>query len=109
MQSLRFVCAGALVASLASAQLTLTSGNLGFTTGALSATSQTPRSLDLLGDPLQVDHGFEHWWYFRIAGDAAETSLRDIGGVVSNTSANGEHGDHGEQTRRARRATQEPR
>lgn len=64
------------------AQFTITDANLSVTTGALSATSQSPRSLSLLADALAVDHAFEHWWYYRVAGDTSESALRSVGTVT---------------------------
>ncbi|MFK7740009.1 MAG: hypothetical protein AB8H80_06760 [Planctomycetota bacterium] len=93
MRTIRYVGCGILLAAALPAQITLSSGNLGFTTADPSATSQLPRSMDLVADALQVDQGFEHWWYFRVAGDTMETALRDVGGLASSVSASGEHGD----------------
>lgn len=73
------------VASLSSAlcaQLTISDGNMSFTTGALSATSHSPRAADLRADALAINHAYEHWWYYRIVGDSRESALRDIGPVT---------------------------
>lgn len=70
-----------LTASLSAQSLTIFEGNTRFATTDASATALTPRAFDLRGDALGTDHGFEHWWYFRLAGDAAETPLRSAGGV----------------------------
>jgi len=79
----------AAVAAALPAQLTITDGNMSATTDALSATSQSPRSFDLLADALAVNHAYEHWWYYRVAGDTSESALRLVGtvneGVVGTT------------------------
>jgi hypothetical protein len=71
------VCAAILVfAAAVPAQLTISDGNMNVVTGALSPTSNTPCTLQLRADALQINHAFEHWWYYRIAGDSQETALR---------------------------------
>ncbi len=85
------MAAAALFAVALPAQLTVTDGNMNVVTGALSATAQTPRSLALRADALAVDHGGEHWWYYRVAGDTSESSLRNVGGVTEGIV--GEHVD----------------
>lgn len=73
--------AALLAASLSAQTLTVFEGNTRFASSAASATAATPRTFDLRGDALATDHGYEHWWYFRVAGDATETPLRSVGGV----------------------------
>jgi hypothetical protein len=80
-----------LLAAAVPAQLTVTDGNMNVTTGALSATAQTPRTLALRADAIAVDHGVEHWWYYRVAGDTREFALRNLGGVTEGIV--GEHVD----------------
>jgi hypothetical protein len=87
----RTLLGASLLAAALPAQLTISDGNTGIVTGALSATLQTPRSLALRADALGVDHGFEHWWYYRVAGDTREWSLRNVGAVTEGTI--GEHAD----------------
>jgi hypothetical protein len=87
----RCLSLAALVVALP-AQIALSDGNMSATLGALSATSQLPPDLSLKGDALATEHGFQHGFYYRVAGDTREFSLRDIGGVVSGTVA-GLHGD----------------
>lgn len=66
---------------------------MGFSLGSLSATSQLPRTANLVSDALNTDHLFEHWWYFRVAGDTRETALRDVGGTSRSGASNGTHLD----------------
>lgn len=72
----------ASLSSLSAQTLTIAEGNTRFSTAAASATSLSPRTFDLRGDALAIDHGYEHWWYFRVAGDAQEMPLRSNGGVT---------------------------
>ncbi|HEB53797.1 MAG TPA: hypothetical protein ENI87_11145 [bacterium] len=81
-----------MLAAAVPAQLTLTSGNLVFESADPAVASHSPRALDLLSDPLQIDHGYEHWWFYRLAGDTREYSLRDVGGLGGGA-LNSEHGD----------------
>jgi hypothetical protein len=73
--------------------LNLTDGNLAVSVANASLTSQLPRTFDLRGDALAIDHGWEHQWYFRIAGDAREFALRSLGGVTQAVVAPGVHAD----------------
>jgi hypothetical protein len=81
MHFTRCLLAAASLAAAVPAQLTLTDGNLDAVFGALSATSHLPPAFELRADALAVNHAFQHGWYFRVAGDTREFSLRDIGGV----------------------------
>lgn len=83
----------ALTATLAAQALTVTDGNMVATTGVLSATAQTPRSFDLKADALATDHGFEHWWFYRVAGDTREFALRNIGPVAGSVASFLTHAD----------------
>ncbi len=80
LHHLVIVAAGLTAAAVA--QATITDGNMKVTYGALSPTSQSPRSFALFGDALAIDHGFQSGWYYRIAGDTREFSLRNVGGVT---------------------------
>jgi len=71
-----------LSAALSAQALTIADGNMSFTTGVLAAVSHSPPTADLRSDPLAVDHAFEHGWFYRVAGDARELSLRNIGPVT---------------------------
>ena len=75
------------------AQLTIADGNMNLVTGALSPTSQSPCTLQLRADALQLNHAFEHWWYYRIAGDAQEFALRNVGTVTQGTTPAADHLD----------------
>ncbi len=76
------VSAACLSAALTAQSLTVSEGNMIVTTGSLSAALHEPRVFDLKADALVTDHGYEHQWYYRIAGDTRELSLRNIGGVT---------------------------
>lgn len=76
-----FTTAALLTAAVSAQALTIVDGNMTMTTGALSATSHSPRAFALRADALATDHGFEHWWYYRVAGDTRESALRDLGPV----------------------------
>jgi hypothetical protein len=82
MNALRTLVALAGIAVAMPAQSTIYDGNMNAVFGALSATSQMPRSLQLRSDALAIDHGFQAGWYYRVAGDTREFSLRNIGGVA---------------------------
>lgn len=73
--------AAALSAALAAQSLTITDGNMSMTTGALSSSSQSPCGFALAADALGTNHAYEHWWYYRVAGDTRENALRAIGPV----------------------------
>lgn len=75
------------------AQILLTDGNLRFRTDAPAIGSHAPCALDLRCDATNVDHGFEHWWYYRVAGDTREFSLRAIGPLTSGVTPSNDHGD----------------
>jgi hypothetical protein len=81
-----------LLASLP-AQLALTDGNMNVVVGPLSATSQAPRGLQLRSDAIAINQGYEHWWYYRVAGDTREFSLRNLGGVTSGVVSQNDHAD----------------
>lgn len=93
MSCSRLLSVAALSAALAAQSLTITDGNMLFTTAALSATSHTPRGADLKADPLAIDHAFEHWWYYRVAGDAREFSFRAVGPVAGGVTPFLSHSD----------------
>lgn len=80
-----------IVAGVSAQSLTLVDGNMSVTTAQPPATSQTPPSFDLLSDALAINQGYEHWWYYRVNGDASESALRSVtsGGV----STAGDHAD----------------
>jgi hypothetical protein len=78
----RFVLVAAGLTAAAAAQVTILDGNMKVTYGPLSPTSQAPRAFSLFGDALAIDHGWESGWYYRIAGDAREFALRNVGGVA---------------------------
>ncbi|MEO6596136.1 MAG: hypothetical protein ABIP94_15420 [Planctomycetota bacterium] len=81
-----------LIVSLPSQALTIVDGNMNVVTGAL-ATTQSPASLVLSADAIGQNHAFEHWWYYRVAGDTRENSLRNIGTIVSGVTASLNHLD----------------
>ncbi len=87
------LCATDLSVAIPAQALTLSDGNMNFVTGILSATAQTPRTLALRADALAINHGFEHWWYYRIAGDPREFSFRNLGGVTSSVAPSNDHAD----------------
>lgn len=93
VSKLRCVVVAGCLAVTVPAQLTLTDGNVVYATANPSQVSQQPRPFDLVGDPLQVDHGFEHWWYYRVGSDTREFALRDVGGLVGGVLPGGGHGD----------------
>lgn len=75
--------AACLTAAISAQAITVTESNMVVTTAGLSATSHQPPLFDLKADALLTDHAFQHGWYYRVAGDARELSLRNIGGVVT--------------------------
>lgn len=83
----------ALLACALPAQILLTDGNLQFRTEGLDLVLHTPRTLDLRCDATNTDHGFEHWWYYRVAGDTREFSFRNLGPVTSGVTPGNDHGD----------------
>jgi hypothetical protein len=82
-----------LLTALSAQQMVLSDGNMNFATTDPSLVSQLPRALNLRADALAIDHGFEHWWYYRVAGDPAELALRSLGGVTNQVTPNNDHGD----------------
>jgi hypothetical protein len=88
----RLLAFGLLAISLP-AQIQLTDGNLQFRTDALDPVSHLPRTMDLRCDATTTDHGFEHSWYYRVAGDLREFSFRAIGPVTSGVTPSNDHGD----------------
>ncbi|MCR9247739.1 MAG: hypothetical protein NXI31_22150 [bacterium] len=80
-------------ASLAAQSLTISEGNLAFTTGAPAMTSHAPPTADLRSDALATDHAFQHGWYYRVAGDTREFALRDIGPTSGGVTAFLTHAD----------------
>jgi hypothetical protein len=93
MKFSRLVPISIAIAAVLPAQVTLTDGNTVFTSADPSLVAQTPRTFDLRADALAVDHGFEHWWYYRVSGDPAELALRSLGGVTGGVVAGNEHAD----------------
>ena len=75
------------------AQLTILDGNMNVVTGALSPTSQNPCTLQLRADAVQINHAFEHWWYYRVAGDTQEFALRSVGTVNQGITGTSDHLD----------------
>jgi hypothetical protein len=93
---LRTTDVGAAILAFAAAvpaQLTIADGNTNLVTGALSSTSHNPCTSQLRADAVQVNHAFEHWWYHRIAGDAQEFALRNLGTVTQSTTPASDHVD----------------
>jgi len=87
-------CAAILVfAAVVPAQLTISDGNMNVVSGALSPTAQTPCTLQLRSDATLVNHAFEHWWYYRVAGDTQEFALRNVGTVTQGITAASDHLD----------------
>jgi len=81
--TIRFLVSAAAISVAASAQaLNFFDGNMNVTTGALFAVSHSPPLFDLAADGLAISHGYEHGWYYRVAGDPREYSLRNIGPVT---------------------------
>lgn len=94
MTQYRLSCAAIALAAVVPAQsMTLVDGNLNVVVGALSATSQLPPSFALRADALAINHGFQHGWYYRVAGDTRESSLRSVGGVTQAVVAGNDHAD----------------
>ncbi len=91
--SSKAIASALALAAVVPAQLTIADGNMNVVTGVLSAAAQTPRTLDLSGDALAINHGFEHWWYYRIVGDPREWSLRNLGPVSEGVTASLDHLD----------------
>lgn len=91
---LRFpVVVAALSAALSAQALLISEGNLRVTTGAPQASSHNPVSLQLRADAIGANHAYEHWWYYRIAGDSRESSLRAIGPVSGGVPSHLTHAD----------------
>ncbi|HEX6813894.1 MAG TPA: hypothetical protein VF384_19890 [Planctomycetota bacterium] len=88
----RVVASALALAVVVPAQLIISDGNMNVVTGTLPAT-QVPTTFDLRGDTLALDHGFEHSWFFRIAGDTREWSLRNVGPVTQGVTATSDHLD----------------
>lgn len=87
------IVAVVLFAASLPAQLTISDANMEVSTNDPVAVSHLPRAFDLRADALAVDHGFEHWWYYRVAGDSREFAIRNIGGVSSSVTSSGDHID----------------
>jgi hypothetical protein len=75
------------------AQIALTDGNTSTVLGPLAPLSVAPPAFALRGDALTTNHGYQHGWYYRVAGDTREFSLRAIGGVTSGVVPGDLHGD----------------
>jgi hypothetical protein len=81
--SSRFLASSvALAAALSAQTLTITDGNMNVSTSSPSATSHTPVGFSLRADALAINHGYQHWWYYRVAGDTREYAIRNIGGMT---------------------------
>lgn len=93
MTQFRFLLASLAITAAVPAQLTISDGNMNAVVGPLSATAQTPPSFALRADALAINHAFEHGWYYRVAGDAREFALRNLGGVTQAVTPTNEHAD----------------
>jgi hypothetical protein len=93
MHAIPLALGAALFTATLSAQLTISDGNMNAVLGALSATSHNPPALALRADALATNHGFEHWWYYRLAGDPREFSLRSIGPIGGGVTPTNDHAD----------------
>lgn len=80
-------------AALSAQAFTMTEGNFRVGNGAPQTSSHSPCTFTLRADALNVNHGFEHWWYYRIAGDNRESSLRAIGPTGGGLAPFQTHGD----------------
>lgn len=85
---LSLASASLLSAALSAQVLTVTDSNMLVTLGGLSPSLQSPRLLNLQADALLTDHGFEHGWYYRMAGDPQEYAVRSLGGVTGGNFGN---------------------
>lgn len=83
----------ALAAALSAQTLTITDGNMNVTTNAPSATSHSPAGFSLRADALAINHGFQHWWFYRVAGDTREFAIRNIGGMTGGSTPFLTHAD----------------
>jgi hypothetical protein len=93
MHHLQFTFVSFVCAAVVSAQTTLTDGNTTMTLAPLQTTSHSPTGFQLRGDALAINHGWEHHWYYRIAGDTREFSFRNIGGQTGGVTPTNDHGD----------------
>jgi hypothetical protein len=82
----------ALGTALSAQAFTMVDGNFRVTNGAPS-TLQSPCSLALRADALNINHGFEHWWFYRVAGDSRESALRAVGPTSGGLAPFLTHGD----------------
>ncbi|MBL8724536.1 MAG: hypothetical protein JNK49_10845 [Planctomycetes bacterium] len=78
--------------ALTAQAFTMTEGNFRATNGAPTVT-HAPCGLALRSDALNTNHGFEHWWYYRVAGDTRELSLRAVGPTSGGLAPFQTHGD----------------
>lgn len=62
------------------------------TTGSVPA-GNSAASFDLRADAIAADHGFEHWWFYRLAGDTQEFSLKNSGPVTGGVPPHLTHAD----------------
>ncbi|MBL8732944.1 MAG: hypothetical protein JNN13_11295 [Planctomycetes bacterium] len=92
MLHLRFVSPLLFTAAMLPAQITIADGNMSTTIGAIPAT-QTAPSFELRADALALNHGFQHGWFYRVAGDSREFALRNLGVVTSGVVVSNDHAD----------------
>lgn len=88
--------AAALVAALlaggAAAQGVIRDGTARYRIGAIGTAQRSSVDCDLTADPaLVADTLVEHWWFYRVEGDADETAFRDDGGLTQRYA--GRHAD----------------
>ena len=71
-----------LSAALSAQSLTMTEANMVVATGSVPG-SNAAATFDLRADAIAADHGFQHWWFYRLAGDTQEFALKGpaTGGV----------------------------
>ncbi|MBK8100831.1 MAG: hypothetical protein IPK26_27405 [Planctomycetes bacterium] len=89
----KLLAAIAAISAVLPAQFAISDGNTAFQTGALSATSNLPRGMQLRTDALAFNHGFEQWWHFRLGGDTREFALKNIGPVSQGVTTGNTHID----------------
>ncbi len=60
----------------------MTEANMVVATGTVPG-SNAAATFDLRADAIAADHGFQHWWFYRLAGDTQEFALKGpaTGGV----------------------------
>jgi hypothetical protein len=81
-----------LSAALSAQALTINEGNLTVRTAAVPA-GNSACLFDLKADALAIDHGYAHWWFYRLAGDTQEFALNDSGPVTGGVPPFNTHAD----------------